>query len=149
MDLRQKAKISSSVTTRFQPLNSSQMQVKASDIALITQPAGKPSHTPVELGQKTKVDQSSFPSETQWRANDFYRALGMARNEFCHTTEQEALDASWPMRANYDQIGTPLCCRIDDRLSNVTYLSTAVSTLNPALCNSFAMRSPNSRAGFF
>lgn len=43
----------------------------------------------------------------------------MARNEFCHAAQQETLDASLSMRTNDDQIGVPICCRIDDCLSDV------------------------------
>ena len=72
----------------------------------------------------------------------------MASDEFRHAAKQETLDASPPMRTNDDQIGTPLCCGIDDSLSDVTYLDGGVH-LEPALRSSFAIRSTNSRAGFF
>src|ERR1019366_390332 len=74
-----------------------------------------------------------FPSGTRRRANDFYRALGMASDEFCHAAEQETLDACLPMRTNDDQIGMPLGCIIDDRLSNVTYLDGGVNLESCAL----------------
>ena len=50
----------------------------------------------------------------------------MASDEFGHTTEQETLDASLPMRANHDQIGVPLCCGIDDCLSDVSYFDGGI-----------------------
>ena len=50
----------------------------------------------------------------------------MASDEFGHAAKQETLDASLSMRTNDDQIGTPLGCGIDDRLSNVTYLDGGV-----------------------
>src|ERR1039457_6474728 len=75
----------------------------------------------------------SFPSDTHWRANDFYRALGIASDEFGHAAEQETLDACLPMRTNDDQIGMPLGCIIDDRLSNVTYLDGGVRLESCAL----------------
>jgi len=50
----------------------------------------------------------------------------MASNEFGHAAKQETLDASLSMRANDDQIGTPLGCGIDDSLSDVTYLDGGV-----------------------
>ena len=46
----------------------------------------------------------------------------MASDEFGHAAKQETPDASLSVRTNDDQIGTPLGCRIDDSLSDVTYL---------------------------
>jgi|SRR5271157_4619797 len=50
----------------------------------------------------------------------------MASDEFRHAAKQETLYASLPMRTNDDQIGTPLCCGIDDSLSDVTNLDSGV-----------------------
>src|SRR5271166_6024197 len=63
-----------------------------------------------------KSDQQDFVRYSLC-ANDFYGALGMASDEFRHAAQQETLDAASPMRTNDDQIGTPLCCGIDDSLS--------------------------------
>src|SRR5665811_84361 len=77
---------------------------------------------PWNSSTKAKNQAVVFSSDTHWRANDFYRALGMASDEFCHAAQQETLDACLPMRTNDDHIGMPLGGIIDDRLSNVTYL---------------------------
>jgi len=45
----------------------------------------------------------------------------MASDEFRYAAKQETLDASLPMRTIDDRIGNPLCCEIDDALSNVTH----------------------------
>jgi hypothetical protein len=50
----------------------------------------------------------------------------MASDEFGHAAKQETPDASLSMRANDDQIGTPLGCEVDDSLSDVTYLDGSV-----------------------
>jgi hypothetical protein len=63
----------------------------------------------------------------------------MASDEFGHAAKQETLDASLPMRTNDDQIGTPLCCGIDNSLSDVTYLDDGVhleSCTTPLVRNS-------------
>jgi hypothetical protein len=50
----------------------------------------------------------------------------MASDEFRDAAEQKTPDASLPMRTNDDQIGTPLCCGIDDSLSDVANLDGRV-----------------------
>ena len=50
----------------------------------------------------------------------------MASDEFCNAAKQETLDGALPMRTNDDEIGTPRFCRIDDRLSDVTYFDGGV-----------------------
>jgi len=55
----------------------------------------------------------------------------MASHKLRHACrKQEALHALPSVRTNDDQIGMPLCGRVDDLLSDVT-LQTAVSTLKP------------------
>jgi hypothetical protein len=94
----------------------------------------------------TKIG-SSIPSNTPWRANDFYRALGMASDEFCHAAKQETPDASLPIRTNHDQIGAPLCRGIEDALSYVTYLDRSVGLESG---NTQLLRnSLNQRVGWF
>ena len=50
----------------------------------------------------------------------------MASDELRHAAKQEALDATPSMRADDDQIGTPLCSGIDDSLSDVAYLDGGI-----------------------
>ncbi len=91
---------------------------------------------------------NNTPSYARRQADDFDGALGVASDEFCHAAKQETPDVSLPVRANNDQISAPLCRAIDDAFSDVTY-STAVPALNPAVRNSFAIRSTSAWAGSF
>jgi len=50
----------------------------------------------------------------------------MTSDKFRHATKQETLEAAPTMRTNDNQIGAPLCCGIDDRLSDVAYLDGSV-----------------------
>lgn len=50
----------------------------------------------------------------------------MASDEFRHASKQEPLNAPSPMGTDDDQIGTPLCYRIEDSLSDVTYFDRGV-----------------------
>src|SRR5208282_1905457 len=81
---------------------------------------------PGRVLQRQEHRESLSVSDTRWRADDFYGAFGMASDEFGHAAKQETPDASLSVRTNDDQIGAPLGCRIDDPLSDVTYLDGSV-----------------------